>query len=208
MASNILEIIEKERKEISRSEEDEEKKVIRLKAIDCNFLLDSSLARTADSSQALLVLVMRFLRDYKRRFEGWCSYMCVITEHKNTSLDNRLQNHLSLQDIVMRLLNILQHNLLILSNYKLPDHSYNPCNSEAELPAGLQVDLDGTRESIHRLNNLRIAIKTSSRSNLVARARRSANQYVPLHMRSDSTDNILGVRHMPFYAKHSFVQVC
>ncbi|KAF2016810.1 hypothetical protein BU24DRAFT_459936 [Aaosphaeria arxii CBS 175.79] len=185
MVLDDMSSIDKQPEEDSLSEDDEEQDSIRLLATKCNDLFDSSLARTAGSDRALPPLALRFFGDYKRRFQGWCWFMCVITEHENESLDYRLRNDAWLHDVIMRYLDILLDNLLFVDRSQLQGNDYDSCNNETELPSVLQVGFTGIRESVDRLNKLGVNRMTSSRSIFVASARRFATQHPDLVRLSD-----------------------
>ena len=160
----------------SEQEEEDQKDPIKSMVVDCNDLFRSGLARSADTDRSLPAMVLRFLNDYQRRFEGWCAYLSVFALRERASLDYRLRDHPSLQDMIMRLLDILRDNLLMVTDHEPLCNASSSPQEVTELPSGFQVGFTGIKESIHRLNKLGVTIRGSSRSTLVARARRFAAQ--------------------------------
>jgi hypothetical protein len=173
MADNDSIYNNREREGDDMDEEGGEEDPIRLMARDCNELIDESLSRTDESGKALPFEVLHFVKEYQRRFEGWCSFLGVFA-FQNASLDYRLRRHPSLQDMILRLLDILRENLSLVTEYEsLAENMNVPDNKTAE-----QIVFSGIKESIHRLNKLAVVIRSSSRTTATARARRFASQYV------------------------------
>ena len=154
----------------------EEEGVIRLMATDCKQLFHEGLSRT-DHVDALPPKVLAFVKEYQRRFAGWCSFLGVFAK-EDASLDSRLRRHPSLQDIILRLLDILRDNLLLVVEYRpKPDQASNgPHEDTSEVLSDLHALFSGIEQSIRRLNKMGISIRSSSRSTIVARARRFADR--------------------------------
>jgi len=94
---------------------EDESQPIRLMACDCNNLFDQCLARSSVSEGDFYSQHIQFIKEYCRRFNAWSSFLGVFA-NKNASLDNRLRRHPALQDMIMRLLDMLRRNLF-LGNY-------------------------------------------------------------------------------------------
>ncbi|KAK6336872.1 hypothetical protein TWF718_009661 [Orbilia javanica] len=173
---------------------------IYLMACDCSELftkcLDSS---SKPPAQFLSSEVARFVQEYQDRFNAWVSFLTVFAGEKEC-LDHRLRHHPALQDMVIRLLDILRRNLFLVSGYNYeesttaPQSSSNTIDAAGDniikdaLPSHLSVAFSGIEESITRLNKLGIAIRLSSRSTVVARARNFASQNPELIRLSEFED--------------------
>jgi hypothetical protein len=86
---------------------------IRLMAEDCDRLFHDCLARSLASHEHPLPLqVSHTMREYHHRFDGWCTFLGVFA-NEITNLDYRLRNHEALQDMVIRMLDMLRQNLFL-----------------------------------------------------------------------------------------------
>ncbi|KAK6515996.1 hypothetical protein TWF281_004586 [Arthrobotrys megalospora] len=169
--------------------EDHVDQPIYLMACDCSELFDKCLEVSKSGTateQSLSNEVSRFVWEYKGRFDAWASFLGVFAGEKSC-LDYRLRNHSALQDMVIRLLDILRRNLFLVSVYNHEDPTASkgvndPVDAAGDhimkdaLPSSLNVAFSSIEESITRLNKLGIAIRLSSRSTVVARARNFAAQ--------------------------------
>ena len=54
----------------------------------------------------------QFLREYDSRFIAWCSFMSVFAGSE-ACLDHKLRDHSALQDMILRLLDVLRRNLYL-----------------------------------------------------------------------------------------------
>ena len=86
---------------------------IRLMADDCNKLFGESLARSiAVHKHPLPLEVLHAMEQYHHRFNGWCTFLGVFAA-EIAALDSRLRRHASLQDMVIRMLDMLRQNLFL-----------------------------------------------------------------------------------------------
>ncbi|KAF2148089.1 hypothetical protein K461DRAFT_68483 [Myriangium duriaei CBS 260.36] len=148
---------------------------IRCMALDCRDLFmdwerQPEVAR--DSEDA------RFIAEYYDRFEAWAGYLGVFGSHVS-SLDYRLRRHASVQDLVMRSLDILRNGLFVASirrpTFSQPDFVddddvWYPWSSPRELLTTIQ-------DAVEELDELGLWIRSSSRSSGTARARAFAETH-------------------------------
>lgn len=86
---------------------------IHLLAEDCKEIFDECLARSVTSHQhPLSAHVLRTIKQYQHRFDGWCIFLGVFAD-ETSALDYRLRQHVALQDMIMRLLDVLRQNLFL-----------------------------------------------------------------------------------------------
>ena len=52
----------------------------------------------------------KFIEEYQQRFATWAAFLGVFAE-QNVCLDRRLRHHVEIQDLVLRLLDIIERNL-------------------------------------------------------------------------------------------------
>ena len=90
---------------------------IRLTAYDCNELFDECLAQSGDSQGRHYSRIVPFVKEYRRRFDAWSSFLGVFATRSNARLDYRVRCHPALQDMLIRLLEMLRENLLLLNSY-------------------------------------------------------------------------------------------
>jgi hypothetical protein len=96
---------------------------IRLMAEDCDELFHDCLARSGASHEHPLPSeVSHPMKEYHQRFNGWCTFLGVYA-NEITNLDYRLRNHEALQDMMIRMLNMLRQNLFLGKRF---------CNSSRE----------------------------------------------------------------------------
>ncbi|KAH7371574.1 hypothetical protein BKA66DRAFT_469547 [Pyrenochaeta sp. MPI-SDFR-AT-0127] len=150
---------------------------INLMAEDCKQLFDECLARSVDSHVHPLPLqILHAINEYHHRFDGWCKFLGVFA-NEFTALDYRLRRHAALQDMIIRMLDLLRQNLFLVTIHDLP--SANEVANHVS-PSTINEVLTGIKEAIIRLNKIGIVIRSSSRSTITARARRFASQYPDL----------------------------
>ncbi|KAF3907985.1 hypothetical protein ABW20_dc0101556 [Dactylellina cionopaga] len=176
-----------------------EDRPIYLMAYDCSELFNKCLDSSSNSPQQFPSFqVARFAQEYQGRFNAWASFLGVFAGEK-ACIDHRLRHHPALQDMVIRLLDILRRNLLLVSVYicegpTIAQGSANIIDAAGDhimkegLPFNLNVAFSSIEESITRLNKLGIAIRISSRSTAVARARNFASQNPELIRLSEFED--------------------
>ncbi|KAF2148083.1 WD40 repeat-like protein [Myriangium duriaei CBS 260.36] len=141
-------------------------KPIRQVARECRGLFvdwETSLDDDPDSNDT------NFAAEYHAKFEAWAAVLGVFGGDVS-SLDYRLRKHPSVQEAVLRLLNILRNDLFLAST--------NTAYYADQAPAWMQRDEDtanpwasGIKDGIQRLNRLGIWIRSSSKSNATVRAR-------------------------------------
>ncbi|KAK2849628.1 hypothetical protein FQN49_005573 [Arthroderma sp. PD_2] len=135
------------------------------------------------------------MEDYERRFNAWWEYLGVFAERKG-NLDYRLIHQPEIRDIVLRLLLILKRNLTELkvcqksngSSYVPPqrvDPAPGPKNAEDvmdidDLQSLMALCLDAIDESLVELGQVGMAIRQSSRTTEIVRARRFASEHQDL----------------------------
>lgn len=100
--------------DIDSSLDDEaDEQPIRLMAEDCDEMFHDCLARSVVSKEHPLPLdVLYMMGEYQQRFNGWCTFLGVFA-NEITNLDYRLRNHEALQDMVIRMLDMLRQNLFL-----------------------------------------------------------------------------------------------
>jgi hypothetical protein len=81
---------------------------------DCEDLLQSGRSKLESQGSSILTL----FEEYEQRFTAWADYLGVFAK-RSISLDRRLQQHPDIQDLVVRLLDILNTNL----TYCKSDHT-------------------------------------------------------------------------------------
>ena len=91
----------------------QEEKPIHLTACDCKELFAEVLAHPEDISRRLVLII----EEHRRRFDAWVSYLGVFATTDDAGLDYRVRRHPALQDMIIRLLEMLRDNLLLLSTY-------------------------------------------------------------------------------------------
>ncbi|CAN9264370.1 unnamed protein product [Alternaria alternata] len=138
----------------SNLDDEADEQPIRLMAEDCDEIFQDCLTRSvASHGRSLPLEVSHTIKEYHQRFHGWCTFLGVFG-NKTTNLDYRLRSHEALQDMVIRMLDMLRQNLFLA--------------------------LTGVKEAISRLNKIGVLIRSSSKSTVTARARRFASQYPKL----------------------------
>ncbi|KAM0710562.1 hypothetical protein Q7P35_002233 [Cladosporium inversicolor] len=152
---------------------------IRLMADECNELFGESLARSSavhkhPHKHPLPLEVLHAMEEYHHRFNGWCTFLGVFAADI-AALDSRLRRHASLQDMVIRMLDMLRQNLFLVAIHELPSANGDVVNPVP--PFTIYEVLTGIKEATIRLNKIGIVIRSSSRSTITARARRFASQY-------------------------------
>jgi hypothetical protein len=170
--------------------EDDAERIFPL-AEECEALFSRETSRLEAANASNL----RHFEEQQQRFTAWTGYLGVFAE-RTVCLDYRLRYHSDLQDLVLRLLDILRANLL--------QREYRPCNPSpapsrpvfnhlalvTDPPSGLEFTssqpadkpqsggdanprradaLAGIEGAIDRLNRLGIAIRRSSNRHLTAK---------------------------------------
>jgi hypothetical protein len=70
-------------------------------------LFEKSLVGTTDTH---VVRAASLVEEYYHRFDAWVSFLCVF-DAENACLDYRLRNVPAIQDMIIRLLEILRRNV-------------------------------------------------------------------------------------------------
>ncbi|KAL8367018.1 hypothetical protein RB595_007615 [Gaeumannomyces hyphopodioides] len=138
-------------------------------ACECEALFDTQIANLTAQTSSLSVADL--VTEYQQRFAIWTAHLGVFAR-KSQSLDTRLRNHADIQDLVARLLGILQRSLHQLTRA-----------SEASGANGLsQVGDDVRRDealsaidaTLTRLNRLGATIRQPSHGGIDAKVQRFA----------------------------------
>ncbi|PGH17688.1 hypothetical protein AJ79_01050 [Helicocarpus griseus UAMH5409] len=120
------------------------------------------------------------LWELNHRFAAWAAFLGVFAE-SNVCLDRRLQHHAEIQDQVLRLLDILEKNLTYV--FEQDDDSSDRMEVESDAlqkPSSLLVSissLEAITGAIGRLNQLGIAIRQSSVTSQITKAREFAETF-------------------------------
>ncbi|KAK4233928.1 hypothetical protein C8A03DRAFT_47631 [Achaetomium macrosporum] len=138
-------------------------------ACGCEALFDTQLAnlRAQTSSLSLTDLVA----EYQQRFAIWAAHLGVFAR-KSQSLDTRLRNHADIQDLVARLLGILQRSLHLLT--RASEASGANGLSQVEDDARRNEALSAVDAALTRLNRLSVTIRQSSRGRIDVKIQRFA----------------------------------
>lgn len=91
--------------------EDYEKPLKRV-AMDCSEYFQKCLARFNSPGEPDLQEPRLVVEEYQRRFNAWALYLGVFAG-TTSCLDHRLRNHSTLQDMIIRLLEILRRNVFL-----------------------------------------------------------------------------------------------
>lgn len=75
-------------------------------ATECENLFATQISRINNDDQN----ATKLLSDVYQRFAAWAAFLGVFAE-ANVCLDRRLRRHIEIQDLVLRLLDIMQINL-------------------------------------------------------------------------------------------------
>jgi hypothetical protein len=111
---------------------------IRLMAAECNELFDECLESSVSSPQHPISLqVSQIVREYRCRFDGWCTFLGVFGA-EDTALDHRLRRHVALQDMILRMLDMLRQNLFF--GKKFLHQVINTADSASDGPRLLQCE--------------------------------------------------------------------
>ncbi|KAF3935816.1 hypothetical protein ABW19_dt0205649 [Dactylella cylindrospora] len=176
-----------------------ETRPIYLMALDCSELFNKCLDTSDNPTSTQWSFsseVTHLAQEYQSRFNAWASFLCVLAS-ENVCLDHRLRRHPSLQDMFIRLLDVLRRNLFLSGIYEEPGvaqgssdaiDSAGDYNITDAPPSNPGVVFSSIEESITHLNKLGIAIRLSSRSTAIARARTFASQNPELIRLSDFED--------------------
>ncbi|KAE8440464.1 hypothetical protein EG329_007584 [Mollisiaceae sp. DMI_Dod_QoI] len=139
-------------------------------AEDCETLFQQETSRLQSEESKQL----RTFEEHQQRFTAWTAYMGVFAK-RSLCLDRKLRHHPDLQDLVLRLLDILKTNLsyiLDTQNKPEPEPSEEFSTEDEAEPSPQVVDkdaLDAVDGAIDRLNRLGVAIRQSSTRRLTAR---------------------------------------
>ncbi|KAJ4065440.1 hypothetical protein NW756_004716 [Fusarium oxysporum] len=147
------------------AEDEEPDQPMRFLATDCNELFEQ-IIKTSSVNQREIISQTIVYRD---AFSALTSFLCFFSE-PGSSLDYRLRRHESIQDIMIRLLELLRQNLFIVFDFLLNTKSERPQDLESEARAALA----GIKDSLKSLNKLAITIRQSSRSYALTLARNFA----------------------------------
>jgi hypothetical protein len=88
-------------------DDEDGKRPIYLMATECNELFDECLVSCSVSPY-----MPQVLRAYQCRFDGWCTFLGVFAD-ESAALDYRLREHVALQDMINRMLDMLRQNLFL-----------------------------------------------------------------------------------------------
>ncbi|RDW84228.1 hypothetical protein BP6252_01818 [Coleophoma cylindrospora] len=138
---------------------------------DCDKFLKECVV---DSSTPYGAAVSSQVEEFYHCFESWTAFLCVF-ETKTPCLDDRLEGVSAVQDMVIRLLEILRGNAFLLSltlQKEMAEPNYD--SQGTKVANKLTPMFSGIEEAISRLNKLAIAIRQSSRSTATRRARNYA----------------------------------
>ncbi|EXL91182.1 hypothetical protein NOF04DRAFT_18091 [Fusarium oxysporum II5] len=150
---------------MAEDEEAEPDQPMRFLATDCNELFEQ-IIKTSSVNQREIISQTIVYRD---AFSALTSFLCFFSE-PGSSLDYRLRRHESIQDIMIRLLELLRQNLFIVFDFLSNTKSERPQDLESEARAALA----GIKDSLKSLNKLAITIRQSSRSYALTLARNFA----------------------------------
>ncbi|KAK3363887.1 hypothetical protein B0T25DRAFT_445275 [Lasiosphaeria hispida] len=110
---------------------------------------------------------LRLFDEYQHRFIAWTAYLGVFA-NKNVCLDRRLRRHPEVQDLIVRLLDVVHLSLQQLSGFAtehadqpLIDDDGEPRVGAAAAAAG-DLTLDAINDALDRLNHIGITIRQSS----------------------------------------------
>ncbi|KAL4902906.1 hypothetical protein BDW74DRAFT_180205 [Aspergillus multicolor] len=117
----------------------------------------------------------KIVSDLYQRFGAWAAFLGVFAE-SNVCLDRRLQRRVEIQDQVLRLLDIMLSNLTYLfeANDQSGSNSTEHVTSTNTLQKGTRVNthcLDAISGALDRLNQLGTAIRRSSVTSQITKAR-------------------------------------
>ncbi|KAF5702071.1 hypothetical protein FMUND_13624 [Fusarium mundagurra] len=141
---------------------------MRFLATDCNEFFEQIINTSSVNQQE--IISQTFV--YRDAFIALTSFLCIFDE-PGSSLDYRLRRHESIQDIMIRLLELLRQNLFIVSVYLSNSSSERQQGSGSEATAALA----GIRDSLKSLNKIAISIRQSSRSYALTLARNFATSH-------------------------------
>ncbi|KAI0111192.1 hypothetical protein GGR51DRAFT_69265 [Nemania sp. FL0031] len=162
---------------------------------ECSYYLQQCVDRFSVTNAPCLEELGLIAKKYQLHFNAWVSYLGVFANNES-SLDHRLKNHLALQDTIIRLLDMLRQNLFLASKLEIPEAiALSSAKREVdeigdhvmidEPPSLFSAEFLGIEDSIIRLNRIGIAIRSSSRSIVTARARRFASERTDLARLND-----------------------
>ncbi|KAF2691769.1 hypothetical protein K458DRAFT_398181 [Lentithecium fluviatile CBS 122367] len=177
----------------ARHSEGTAKEPIFLLAWDCDELFQECLSKAKEAD----ALTAAALEDYERRFRAWWEYLGVFAE-KEINLDRRLRKKPEVQDVVLRLLLILERNLATVKQQQAgssSDGSAQPTSlldSDSTTPDdAMDIDhfsspiayaLDVVNEALVELSQIGIAIRQSSKVTETVRARNYAADHFDLSL--------------------------
>ncbi|CAI7660810.1 unnamed protein product [Penicillium glandicola] len=123
----------------------------------------------------------KLLSDVYQRFSAWAAFLGVFAE-ANVCLDRRLRRHIEIQDQVLRLLDIMQMNLSYLFEDGDSSERDNIDTSEKDVQplrrATVNIkSLEAISGALERLNQLGTAIRRSSVTSHVIKAREFAANF-------------------------------
>ncbi|KAL6859273.1 hypothetical protein J3F83DRAFT_749592 [Trichoderma novae-zelandiae] len=119
--------------------------------------------------------------EFQQRFSAWAAFLGVFAVPE-MCLDRKLQHHVEIQDLVLRLLDIMKRNLTYLfeANDALNGDDVELTDSHQALPPQLRISVDslrGIEGATERLHHLGGTIQLSSEASQAARISRFATRF-------------------------------
>ncbi|KAK0636131.1 hypothetical protein B0T17DRAFT_484762, partial [Bombardia bombarda] len=139
-------------------------------AVECEDLFADHVSRLNREEQKSGAAIVSELG---QRFAIWASFLGVFADPK-ISLDRRLRHHADIQDQVLRLLDIMQQNLLFLYE---PNRSPEAMKLDSNSGRISYLALEAITGAIKRLNQLGIAIRRSPVARHSAKAKILAEKF-------------------------------
>ncbi|KAH7014826.1 hypothetical protein EDB80DRAFT_320055 [Ilyonectria destructans] len=147
-------------------------------AVECEGLFEDRVSKLRDKDKAKGA---KLLAEYQQRFSTWAAFMGVFAE-PNVCLDRRLKHHVEIQDLVLRLLDIMARNLTYSfeadSTPELMDIEPSGMSEPPPQPSDTSFEnLEAIAGVINRLNHLGTAIRRSSVTSPFMKARAFAEKF-------------------------------
>jgi pSer/pThr/pTyr-binding forkhead associated (FHA) protein len=124
----------------------------------------------------------KILGNYQQRFAAWASFLGVFAGH-NVCLDRRLRCHVDTQELVLRLLEILEKNLFLLFSRNELDTNMDideSLSQSQQQPGQHKISADSLAaidEAMKRLDQLGKAIRSSPMTSQVIKAKNYAARF-------------------------------
>ncbi|KAK5987383.1 Kinesin light chain 1 [Cladobotryum mycophilum] len=147
-------------------------------ACECEKLFSEQMLRAKNEADINGAKVME---EYQQRFAAWAAFLGVFAVPE-MCLDRRLRRHIEIQDLVLRLLDIMKRNLthLFQTDNTLDRKDIKTTNSNEPLSHQLQISvesLSGIEGAVERLNRLGAAIQRSLVANQITKVRKFAESF-------------------------------